>query len=66
MKNSEEIFIKNPGMNPEYSGDPSKLFNEIGKFSFTPFESSISKLIEFYKKTMTPEDLEIFKGKAIG
>ena len=66
MKNSDEIVIKNPGMNPEYSGDPSMLFNEIGKFSFTPFESSISKLIEFYKKTMTSEDLEIFKGKAIG
>ena len=66
MKNSDEIVIKNPGMNPEYSGDPSMLFNEIGKFSFTPFESSISKLIEFYKETMTPGDLEIFRGKVIG
>ena len=66
MNNSTDIIIKNPGMNPEYSGNPAMLFNEIGKFNFTPFERSINKLIEFYKETLTAKDLEIFRGKAIG
>ena len=55
MSNSTDIIVKNPGMNPEYSGDPSMIFDEIGEFDFTSFESSISRLIEFYKKTLTDE-----------
>ena len=66
MNNSTDVIIKNPGMNPEYSGDPSIIFSEIGNFNFTPFESSISKLIKFYKETLTDEDIEIFGGQAIG
>ncbi len=66
MNNNTEIIIKNTGMNPEYSGDPSMLFNEVGDFSFTSFEHSIGALIEFYKKTMTGEDLERFRSNAIG
>ncbi len=66
MSNSTDIIVKNPGMNPEYSGDPSIIFNEIGDFDFTSFESSISKLIKFYKEILTDEDIEIFRGQAIG
>ena len=66
MSNSTDVIVKNSGMNPEYSGDPSIIFNEIGNFEFTPFESSISKLIKFYKETLTDEDIEIFRGQAIG
>jgi UDP-glucose 4-epimerase len=66
MSNSTDIIVKNPGMNPEYSGDPSMIFDEIGEFDFTSFESSISRLIEFYKKTLTDEDIEIFRRNAIG
>jgi len=66
MSNSTDVIVKNSGMNPEYSGDPSIIFNEIGDFDFTPFESSIGKLIKFYKETLTDEDIEIFRGHAIG
>jgi len=66
MSNNTDVIVKNPGMNPEYSGDPSIIFNEIGDFDFTSFESSISKLIKFYKETLTNEDIEIFRGQAIG
>ena len=66
MSNSTDVIVKNPGMNPEYSGDPSIIFNEIGEFDFTPFESSIGKLIKFYKETLTAEDIKIFRGNAIG
>ena len=61
MDNSSEILVRNPGMNKEYSGDPSKLFNEVGGFKFTSFEDSIESLIEFYKKSLTSEDIESFK-----
>ena len=66
MSNSTDVIVKNSGMNPEYSGDPSIIFNEIGDFDFTPFESSIGKLIKFYKETLTDEDIETFRGHAIG
>ena len=66
MSNSTDVIVKNSGMNPEYSGDPSIIFNEIGDFDFTPFESSIGKLIKFYKETLTDADIEIFRGHAIG
>ena len=66
MSNSTDVIVKNSGMNPEYSGDPSIIFNEIGDFDFTPFESSIGKLIKFYKETLTDEDIETFRGRAIG
>ena len=61
MDNRSEILVRNPGMNKEYSGDPSKLFNEVGGFKFTSFEESIESLIEFYKKNLTSEDIESFK-----
>jgi dTDP-D-glucose 4,6-dehydratase len=61
MDNRSEILVRNPGMNKEYSGDPSKLFNEVGGFKFTSFEDSIESLIEFYKKSLTTEDIESFK-----
>ena len=66
MSNSTDVIVKNPGMNPEYSGNPSIIFNEIGDFDFTPFESSIGKLIKFYKEILTDEDIEIFRGHPIG
>ena len=66
MSNSTDVIIKNPGMNPEYSGDPSTIFNEIGDFNFTSFESSISKLIKFYKETLTDKDIEVFRGQTTG
>jgi len=61
MGNSSEILVKNPGMNNEYSGDPSKLFKDVGDFKFTPFKDSIESMIGFYRKILTSEDIENFK-----
>ena len=48
-------------MNNEYSGDPSKLFKDVGDFKFTPFKDSIESMIGFYRKILTSEDIENFK-----
>ena len=60
MCNKKPILIKNPGRNPEYSGDPSKLFNEIGHFNFTPIDQSIQSMAKFYRQTMTEDQLQLF------
>ena len=56
-----KIIVKNEGMNPEYSGDPSKLFNEIGEFKFTSFDESITNLIHFYEKSLSKDDINNFR-----
>ena len=61
MDSDLEILVRSPGLNKEYSGDPSKLFEEVGNFEFTSFEISIENLIKFYKNTFTVEDIENFK-----
>jgi len=48
MHQKEKIIINENGLNSEYSGNPSKLLNEIGGFEFTPLKDSIQKLISFY------------------
>ena len=62
MNTEIKIQVKNSGMNKEYSGDPSKLFNEVGNFEFTAFEDSIKSLIEFYQNNFTTEDIKKFKA----
>jgi UDP-glucose 4-epimerase len=60
MGNNLEILVRNTGMNKEYSGDPSKLFNEVGHFKFTSLEKSIASLIKFYQNSFTSEDIKNF------
>ena len=62
MSVKTDIVIKNEGMNPEYSGDPSKLLSQFPEYSFTSYEENITKLVDFYKKTLTKDDIDIFKG----
>jgi UDP-glucose 4-epimerase len=61
MDSNLEILVRNPGMNKEYSGDPAKLFKEVGSFEFTSFENSIASLIKFYKDSFTSEDIANFR-----
>jgi UDP-glucose 4-epimerase len=53
-----EINIKEPGLNPEYSGSPKKIFDELGHFEFTPIKQSIKSLINFYKNYLTEDNLK--------
>ena len=62
MSVKTDIVIKNEGMNPEYSGDPSKLLSQFPEYRFTSYEENIIKLVDFYKKTLTKDDIDIFKG----
>lgn len=47
-----DIIIGEPGWKPEYTGDNTRLLNEIGNIPFTGFEESIQKLCEFYKSNL--------------
>lgn len=44
------IVVGEPGWKPEYTGDNTRLLEELGNFRFTGFEESISELCEFYKE----------------
>jgi GDP-L-fucose synthase len=56
-----EIIIKNPGSNPEYSGDPQKFFNEVMPIEFEPLVFSVGKLIRYYQKNLKQDDLIMLK-----
>ena len=43
------IVVGEPGWKPEYTGDNTRMLNEIGGYDFTGFEQSIAELCEFYK-----------------
>jgi len=43
-----EIIVKNKGLGPEYSGDNSRLKEELGDFKFTSLELGIRELYEWY------------------
>ena len=45
-----EIFIKNPAMNNQYTGDNSRLLKEIPNFEFTSMEDGLKKLYEYKKE----------------
>lgn len=54
----KEIKVKNSGLNPEYSGSPGKLFDELGvNFSFSSIKNNISELITFYESLLSDRDL---------
>ena len=50
------IIVKEPGWKPEYTGDNSRLLEEIGDFQFTSFEDSIKQLCEYYKENINQID----------
>jgi hypothetical protein len=48
-----KIIVKKKGMGNEYTGDNSRLLLEkIGAFVFTPLETSITELTEYYKSVI--------------
>lgn len=47
-----KIFVKNPGLNREYSGDNSRLSEELNAFGFTPFDRALSELYAWYKANL--------------
>lgn len=45
-----KIIIKNPIMNFEYTGDNTKLLNEIGDYKFTPYKKGLKNLYNLQKE----------------
>ncbi len=41
-----EIIVKNEGLNNEYTGDNTRLLQEIGDFTFTSYKAGINNLFE--------------------
>ena len=50
MNVKKEVIIKNKGLNPEYSGDPSRLLKEIGHYNFIKHSDSIKAMVNFFYK----------------
>lgn len=51
-----DIVVSEPGWKPEYTGDNSRLLEELGNYRFTGVEESISILCEFYKEHINEID----------
>ncbi|MPM49434.1 GDP-L-colitose synthase [bioreactor metagenome] len=51
------IVIKEPGLGKEYSGDNTRLKQEIGELRLTRIEEGISKLLTYYKENIDSIDV---------
>ena len=45
--NRPDVILRNDGWNKEYSGDNTRLKNEMGQLAFSSYEDIINELIEF-------------------
>lgn len=51
-----DIKILNEGLNKEYTGDNSRLLDELGKYEFRDIENSVNDLYEYYKSKFKIEE----------
>jgi nucleoside-diphosphate-sugar epimerase len=56
-----DICVENEGLNLEYSGDNTRLIEEIGDFPFMPMEFCIKNLIEYYSLLLPAIDPETIR-----
>ena len=56
-----EICILKEGMNSEYTGDNSRLMNELGAFSFTEYYHAIDNLYKYYAQIIETLDISTIK-----
>lgn len=57
-----EIIVKNDGLNFEYSGDNTRLLENVGdSFAFTPYEEGIRQLYRYYEAHLNELDLETIR-----
>ncbi len=61
MNVKENVIIKNTGENPEYSGDPTRLFDEIGEYSFINHSNSIETMINFFNTEFSSNNNYLIK-----
>lgn len=51
-----KIIIKEPGWKPEYSGNNQRLLREMGDYTFSGYEDTISKLCSYYYEHLNEID----------
>lgn len=56
-----DISVNTPGYNKEYTCDNSRLMSELGNFEFTPLDSALLELYNWYKEHLG----EIDKSKLV-
>ena len=49
LDTKNKIIVEKQGMGYEYSGDNSRIMQEIGDYQFMDMKRSIAELIDFYK-----------------
>ncbi|MDK2820424.1 MAG: hypothetical protein PWP31_389 [Clostridia bacterium] len=53
-----DVYVLNEGMNLEYTGDNSKLLENIGPYEFTPYEKGIYELYQYYRARLSILDVK--------
>lgn len=56
-----EVIVKNPGLNFEYSGDNSRLLQELGGYDFTPLDKSLRELYLWHKDNLDKIDRQMIE-----
>lgn len=56
-----DIHVLNNGMNKEYTGNNSRLLDEIGEFKFTSYKSGIQRLYDYYTSIIDTIDVKTIK-----
>ena len=57
-----EIIVKNPGLNYQYTGDNSRLLENMDdNFTFTSYQRGIEKLYHYYEEHIEELDLETIR-----
>lgn len=56
-----EIRVAHSGMAPEYSGENSRLLEEMGRFSFTPLEQAVRELYSWYESRLAEIDRDALR-----
>lgn len=59
-QNNMKVVIKNEGCRTEYSGDNSRLLNEMKVFEFTSMETSLEYMYEYYLNNKSEIDVSKF------
>jgi GDP-L-fucose synthase len=58
---TSKIIINKRGLNTEYSGDNTKLLEELHGFNFTPFDEALEELYLWYKNNLAKIDKKIIE-----
>lgn len=57
-----EVTVKNPGLNYQYTGDNSRLLENVGSsFAFTSYRDGIEELYEYYRANLDQLDTDAIR-----